>query len=181
MAKAADVKPLQQPDKRVKTPKTKLARRKPSKKTVLIVLWLVLLLVVGLISFTVSRNNTLAAERFAEKSLVALKNNDDTTVYNLGSESFKKASDKQKVKVVVNQWSKIVNEATEGKPERVSKSESTEDKKQLTNLLYRYKVKQGKSKINQKDLYVKVVLDHTNGQYKLHTFSFDTILLRRNK
>ena len=139
-----------------------------------ITLWIVLLVIVGVISFTASRNNALAANRTAEKALMALKNNDDTTIYNLGSDDFKKSSDKQKVKDVVNQWSKVIVQATDGKPELVSKRETQKDNKRLTTLEYKYKIKPGKSKIDQKELYVQTVLENAGNAYKLYTFGIDT-------
>lgn len=153
--------------------KTKLARRKVSKKTIGVIVWVIILITVGAISFTVSRNNALAENRVAEKSLNALKANDDTTLYNLGSQDFKKATDQKKVKSVVNDWHKVISQATEGDPELVSKQQSTKDNKQLTTLIYKYKIKPGKSKINQEHLYIRVVTTQEDSQHKLYTFTVD--------
>lgn len=159
-----------------KPQKTKLKPNIKARKTVIwIAIWVAVLLVVGLISFTISRNSALAANKKAEAALSALKANDDTAFYNLGSTNFKKASDQKKVKAVVNEWSKVISQATNGQPELVSKQTSTtKDGKNLTTLVYKYQVQPGKSKINQKELFVQVVVEQTDDGYKLATFNIDT-------
>ena len=152
-----------------------VVKPKLSKKSLFkFLLWLVLFTVVGFTSYTIARNKAMAANKPAEKALVALKDNKPVAVYELGTDEFKKFSTLVQVKAVVEQWSKIVNQTTEGKPELVSKKESTKDKKQLTTLLYKYQIKPGKSKINQKELFVAVVVQKVDKEYKLYTFNIDS-------
>lgn len=161
------------PAKTTTTDKAKSAPRRVNKTVLVIAFWCSVLIIVGYLSFTASRNNALAPNRSAEKALESLKANDDAALYNLGSEEFKKASSQDKVKGVTNEWSKVINQATEGDPELVSKQQTTEDGKSVTTLLYRYKVKPGKSKIDQEYLYVQVGMEQNGPSYQLRTFNID--------
>lgn len=156
----------QKPEEATKPHRTK-------KSLVKVLLFVAVLALVGFASYTAARNKALAPNRPAEKALAALKANDSNAVYDLGSDDFKKASDRQKVKAVVEQWSNIVSQATEGEPVLVSKTSTTEGDKQLTNLTYKYRIKEGKSKINQKELFVLVKTQKVGNDYKLYTFSID--------
>jgi len=157
----------------VTKPKKKVYRS--SRTTALLIIgWLAVLVLVGFIAFTVSRNSALAPNKVAEKALVDLKTNDSKALYQLGSPDFKKGSSEQKVQGVVADWTKVINQATDAKPTLISKQDFIQANKQLTHLTYRYGVKPGKSKIGQKDLYVNITLEHTNGQYLLYTFALDT-------
>lgn len=160
----------------VKAQKTKLKPDMKSRKTfVIVAIWIIALLIVGMLSFTISKNNALAANKQAEAALNSLKENDATSFYNMGSENFKKVSDQKKVKAVVNEWSKVISQATNGQPELVSKQTAvTKEGKKLTTLVYKYQVKPGKSKINQKELFVQIVVEQTSEGYKLYTFNIDT-------
>ncbi len=153
---------------------TKLKRRKPSKNVILAVFWVIILIIVGFGSFTLARNSALAANRPAEKALAALKANDPDGLYNLGTDEFKKTSDKTKVKAVVTEWTKVINQATDGKPQIVSKQTAIKDGKELTTLDYKYQVQPGKSKINQKELFVRIVTQKVDNTYKLYTINIDT-------
>lgn len=165
--KKADSKPA---DATVKKPQLKR-----SKKTLLLIgLWVTVLVVVGVISFAASRNNALASNKIAEQALEALEHDDDQTVYGLGSKDFKKVSDQTKVKAVVNQWSKVIAQATDGTPELMSKQLEVKDNKELTTLVYKYDVQPGKSNIEQKELFVRVVLEKNGPNYQLYTFNIDT-------
>lgn len=147
--------------------------QKINKTVVLIILWIIALIVVGIISFIVSRNNTLAPNHAAETALEAIKQNDDEKVYQLGSDSFKKTSSKEQVKTVVNEWSPVLSKAVTGEPQVVSKVQSTKDSKQFTTLVYKYDVQPGKSRINQKEFYVRVILENTDSGFKVSAYNFD--------
>lgn len=155
--------------------KAKLRPNVKSRRTLLFVLfWIAALLIVGIMSFTVSRNNALAANKKAEAALDALKANDDTRLYNLGTEELKKSNDTSKVKTLVNEWTKVISQATNGTPELVSKQATvTKDGKKLTTLVYKYQVQPGKSKINQKELFVKIETIETNEGLKISAFNMD--------
>lgn len=146
---------------------------RPNKTVLLIVLWVAVLFIIGFVSFTVSRNNALAPNRAAEDALAAIKNNDDKKIYELGTESFKKTSTKERVKTVVNEWSPVLSKATKGEPQVVSKQQSTKDNEQSVTLVYKYDIQPGKSKINQKEFYVRVILENTSNGYKVSAYNFD--------
>lgn len=176
MPKNHKAETIQQPKTSdIKPPKTKLKANKKLRKNVVIALaWIIALFAVGVISFSVSRNNALAADKKAETALDALKANDDTRLYNLGTEELKKASDKTKVKTVVNEWHTVITQATNGDPELVSKqTTTTKDGNELVALIYKYQVQPGKSKINQKELFVKIDVIKTSEGYKINAFNID--------
>ena len=170
MSRAKTV-PAGDPTKQPKS--SRFAVFKAHKGALLLIFWVAVLLLVGFISFNTARSNALAANKTAEKALTALKASDANGIYQLGTNEFKNASDQTKVKAVIAEWNKVIVQTTDGKPTLVSKQESTKDGKSLTTLLYKYTVKPGKSKINQKELYVQAVTQKVGTEYKLSTFTID--------
>ena len=143
------------------------------KTVILVIIWAAALLLIGYFSFTVSRNNALSANRIAESALSAIYQNDAKKVYELGSDDFKKVSSRDQVKKVVEEWNPVLAKATDGEPELVSKIESTKDSKRLTTLIYKYDVRPGKSKINQKEFYVRVIIAESDNGPKISVINFD--------
>lgn len=157
-----------------KTPSGNKSKPQTKKRVFAVISWVLVLLLVGFISFTFSRNKALGANRVSEKALSALKANNGPVIYKLGTKEFQKASELKKVQAFATEWSKVITQATDGKPTLVSKTESVKNKKPLTTLVYTYQVKPGKSKINQKELYSTVVVEKVQDVYKLYTFNIDT-------